>query len=268
MVIHLLGTGGADGIPAIYSDSRVSKFARENGGKDVRSRASALVDGHIKLDLGPDTWHQVTREGLDARDWSAIAFTHSDSDHFAIEELQYALYPFNNFEYAGFTVFGNEVVAARIKEQYADWPFEIVQTKMFVPVQHAGYTITPIMARHMQFEEAHNFIIQDGKKTLLYGTDTGIWADKTWDFLDGFKLDCLILECSEGFVLTPYNGHLDIDEFREVVTRLRQRGIVTENTKIITTHHSHNGNATHHELCEELEPIGVVIGYDGLKVEF
>lgn len=268
MVIHLLGTGGADGVPALYSDSRVSKFAREHGGKDVRSRAAALVDGHIKLDLGPDTWSQVARERLDARDWSAVIFTHSDSDHFAIEELQYVLYPFNSFESAGFTIYGNDVVSRRITDRYPEWPFDVVPTKMFCPFQHGEYTITPIMARHMQFEEAHNIMIQDGSKTLLYGTDTGIWAEPTWAFLMDYHLDCLVLECSEGFVLTPYNGHLDIEEFKQVIKRLREQGTVTESTRIVTTHHSHSGDATHEELERELGPLGVEIGYDGLKVEF
>lgn len=268
MVIQLLGTGGADGIPALFSDSRVSQYARAHGGKDIRSRASALVDGVIKLDFGPDTWSQLTRECLDARDWTAIFFTHSDSDHFAIEELQYALHPFNTFEKAEFTIYGNEVISQRIDERYPNWPFEVIQTKMFQTVQHAEYKVTPIMARHMQFEEAHNYLIQDGKSTLLYGTDTGIWADQTWEFLNDFKLDCLVLECSEGFVLTPYNGHLDIEEFREVVTKLRSLGIVDESTKIVTTHHSHNGEATHAELERELCPLGVTIGFDGLKIEF
>ena len=263
-----MGTGGADGVPALYSDSRVSVYARKHGGKDVRSRASALVDGVIKLDLGPDTWSQVTRDRLDARDWTAMVFTHSDADHFAIEELQYVLYPFNSSEAAGFTIYGNEVVSSRLAERYPDWPFEVVQTKMFCPVQHAEYTITPVMARHMQFEEAHNILISDGSKSLLYGTDTGIWAEPTWTFLSDIKLDCLVLECSEGFVLTPYNGHLDIEEFKQVVERLRKQGTVTDSTRIVTTHHSHNGNATHDELVKELTPHGVEIGYDGLTVEF
>src|SRR5690606_11830913 len=86
MNIRLLGTGGADGVPALYSDSRVSLYAREHGGKDIRSRAAALIDGVLKIDLGPDTWSQLTREGLDARDWTALLFTRSDADHFAPDE--------------------------------------------------------------------------------------------------------------------------------------------------------------------------------------
>lgn len=268
MDIHLLGTGGADGIPALFSGSRVSVHARNAGGKDVRSRASALVDGHIKLDFGPDTWHQVTREGLDPREWTSILFTHSDPDHLALEELQYALFPFNESEFSEFTIFGNEVIERKVFERYPNWPFEFVRTKMFCPLKHAEYTITPLMARHMQYEEAHNYLVSDGEKTLLYGTDTGVWQDPTWEYLADHRVDCLVLECSEGFVLTPYNGHLDIDEFRYMVNRLRKLGVIDDTTTILTTHHSHNGDATHDELCRELEPHGVTIGYDGLKVEF
>ncbi|MCW5936491.1 MAG: hypothetical protein KIT11_04200 [Fimbriimonadaceae bacterium] len=269
MVVHLLGTGGADGVPALYSGSRVSQYARQHGGKDVRSRAAAVVDETLKLDFGPDTWHQVTANGLDARDWTGVVFTHSDADHFAVEELQYVLYPFNECELAEFTIYGNEAVTRTIDARYPDWPFELVTTRSYCPVRHAGYLLTPIRAKHGNgMEDAHNWIVQDGHRTLLYGTDTGVWEEETWEFLSDFRFDCLVLECSEGFVLTPYNGHLDIDEFRHVVARLRGSGIVDSGTKIVTTHHSHNGEATHEELCQTLEPFGVTVGYDGLKIEF
>jgi len=267
MVIHLLGTGGADGVPALYSDSRVSRLARANRGKDVRSRAAALIDDGLKIDFGPDTWAQVAREGIDARDWWSVFFTHADADHFSVEELQYALYPFNGFESAGFTVYGNNVVSARIRERYPEWPIEVVTTKSFCPVETGGYVVTPIKARHgSPDEDTHNLIVQSEGKTVLYATDTGIWDEPTWAFLTEFRLDALILECSEGFVLTPYNGHLDIEEFRQVVERLRKQGTVTGSTQIVTTHHSHMGDATHEELERELGPLGVTVGYDGLKI--
>ncbi len=269
MVVHLLGTGGAEGIPAIYSESRVSAHARAHGGKDVRSRTSALVDGNLKLDLGPDTWAQIQRERLDATDWSAVLFTHSDADHFAVEELQYALYPFNPYEVAGFTVYGNDTIAEAIAVRYPDWPLDVVRTKSFCPFHHAEYTVTPIRANHGSgFEDAQNLIVSDGRSTLLYATDTGVYQPETWAFLEGWRLDCLVLECTEGFVLTPYNGHLDLEEFKDVLARLRSMGVVHEGTKVVSTHHSHNGDATHAELEAALRPVGVTVGYDGLKVEF
>lgn len=266
MTIHLLGTGGADGIPAFYGDSRVSAYAREHRGKDLRTRAAALVDGCLKLDLGPDTWHQVTRDGLDARDWTAVLYTHSDADHFAVDELQYALFPFNDMEFVGFTIYANAVICRRILERYPDWPFELVMTESFRPIEHGGYVITPIHANHSLNEDAHNFIIDDGTKKLLYATDTGVWGDPTWQFLKGFVLDGLVIECSEGRNPTPYFGHLDIESCLGVIGRLRNEGILSASAKIITTHHADSGDCTHAELEEAFAPHDISVGYDGLIV--
>src|SRR5688572_27504452 len=112
MKVRLLGTGAAEGVPAFYSNTRVSDFARKHGGREIRSRAGALLDNHIKIDLGPDTLFQINRDRLDARAWSALFFTHSHEDHFAIEELQYGLYPFSEESALTFTVFGNATVCA------------------------------------------------------------------------------------------------------------------------------------------------------------
>lgn len=269
MQIRLLGTGGADGIPGFYTNSRVSDYARKHGGKDVRTRSAAIVDDCLKIDLGPDTLHQLTRDGLDARDWTALIFTHSDDDHFTPSELQYALYPFNDFEYVGFQIYANSLICRRIMERYPEWPFEVFMTKSFVPFHHADYTITPIRANHKgdDEEDAHNLVFHDGTKTLLYGTDTGVWNEPTWDYLSGVKLDGLIIECSEGFVHTPYNGHLDLQECLMVVDRLRQMGVVSDATKIVTTHHSHNGEGTHDELSAAFNPHGIQVGYDGMVLE-
>jgi phosphoribosyl 1,2-cyclic phosphate phosphodiesterase len=266
--IRLLGTGGADGVPGLYSDSRVSQYAREHRGRDIRSRSSALIDECLKLDLGPDTWSQMAREGLDARDWTALLFTHSDADHFAPDELMYTLYPFNDFEFAGFVVYANLKICRRILEKFPEWPVEMRTTKSFERFQHGGYEILPIRAHHLAEEDAHNYVISDAQSTILYGTDTGIWDDPTWEALQDVKLDCLILECSEGFASTAYDGHLDANEFEMVLNRLRKQGTVSDQTKIWTTHHSHQGEATYSELCKHFEPMGVNIGYDGVIIDF
>jgi len=268
MKIRLMGTGGADGVPAFYSDSRVSIYARQHGGKDIRSRSAALVDDTIKIDLGPDSWMQIVRDGLDARDWTALMFTHSDSDHFAPDELMYALYPFNDCEFVGFVIYANMAICRRILDKFPDWPFEMHTTKSFEMFNHAGYDILPVRAHHLDSEDAHNYVISDGDRKLLYGTDTGIWDEPTWEALQDIKLDCLILECSEGFASTNYDGHLDSNEFMSVIERLNKQGSVHAGTQIWTTHHSHQGEATHAELMEFFNPHGINIGYDGLVVEF
>ena len=134
MRLRLMGTGGADGVPGFYSDSRVSRYARQHGGKDIRTRAAAVVDDVLKIDLGPDTWWQSVRDSIDARDWTAILFTHSDADHFAPDELMYCLFPFNQMEYAGFTIYANGFICRRILEKVSRMAVRARDDQKLLPV--------------------------------------------------------------------------------------------------------------------------------------
>lgn len=268
MKLTLQGTGGADGIPGLFGDSRVSEYARQHGGRDVRTRAAALVNEDLKIDFGPDTFAQVNATGSCPRDWSAVVFTHSDADHFAIEELQYAVVPFTAEDQCPFTIYANGTIIRRLRERYPDWPMDMVTTQSFTSFSHADYVVTPIKANHgSPTEDTQNLLIEQNGRTLLYATDTGIWDERTWRYLQGITVNLLVIECSEGFVHTPYNGHLDAHECLAVVSRLRQMGTLTTSSQVVTTHHSHNGDATHEELAKWFEPHRILVGYDGLVLE-
>ena len=268
MKIKLLGTAAAEGIPAFYSGSRVSEHARKTGGREMRTRCAALVDGHIKIDLPPDTLTQLHREGLDARDWSLLLFTHSHDDHFAVSELQYGLFPFNEMERMDFPIYGNAEICRRIAASYPDWPMEVVETKSFRPFNHLEYTITPVSANHSSDEDAQNHLIEREGQCVLYATDTGIWHEPTWEYLESKRIDLLVVECTEGFRGSPFSGHLDVIECLHVVGRLRKQGTLHDGSQIVTTHHSHNGDATYSELEEAFGKEGIVAGYDGLEISF
>ena len=268
MNIRLLGTGAADGIPGIMGTGRVSAYAIQHGGKDVRTRSAALVDGHIKMDYPPDTLCQVQRERLNGSDWTAVLFTHSHEDHFAISEIQYALYPFTEHVELPFSIYGNSTIGTMLRDRYPDWPIDIVELRSFCTYIHAEYVITPIPAYHKLDEECLNLIIQRNGKTLLYATDTGIWADGTFAFLSEYKLDCLVIECTEGFKRPDYKGHLNLTDLAVVLERLRNAGTLTGNSRVVTTHHAHTGDATHGELEEALAKLGAEPGYDGQVVHF
>lgn len=267
MKIRLLGTGAADGIPAFHGDCRVCRHAREHGGKNIRSRSAALIDDNIKIDLPPDTLMQMHQSGTNARQWTGLIFTHSDEDHFAVDQLQYALHPFTDMDHIGFTVFANATITEQIWTRYPDWPLEVHTTRSFCAFEHSGYHITPIRAMHGGDEDAQNLIFERDGKAFLYATDTGIWPEETWFRLRDFELDAMVIECTNGFVPTDYNGHLDISQCLGVVDRLRKQGTLKPGARVITTHHSHRGNATHDELVEALKPHGMEPGYDGLVVE-
>lgn len=268
MTIKLLGTAAAEAIPAFTCGCRVCEHARRAKGPEVRTRSGAIIDGHLKIDLPPDTILHMHREDLDSRDWTGLLFTHSHDDHFAPRELQYVLAGFSDLEYAPFTIYGNGEICRVLENLYPQWPFEVVQSRSFEPFRHMDYTITPIRANHLENEDAQNHLIEQNGTAVLYATDTGVWQDRTFEFLQGRKLKGLVIECTEGFHAAYYSGHLNTIEVLHVLDRLRGQGSVDDATRVVTTHHSHNGNATYAELKESLEKEGIVAGYDGLEISF
>ena len=267
MKIRLLGTGGADGIPPYWANNAVSDYAREHGGKDIRTRAAALVDGELKIDFGPDTLAQIHRDSLDPRQWTATVFTHSDEDHLTVSEFQYFLYPFNDNDNLPFAIFGNSAVCDLIRQRYPGWPIEITETHAFHAFEHGPFRITPVAANHKPDEETHNLIIERDGRKLIYATDTGIWCEKTFDFLRGAQAHALVIECTDGFKKSTYNGHLDIAECVGMVHRLGEFGGLAPDARVVTTHHSHQGGARHCDLVKALGKFGIEPGFDGMEFE-
>lgn len=268
MKILLTGSGGADGVPGFFANSRVSQYAREHGGKDVRLRAGALIDGDLKIDFGPDTYAQCCALGLRAADWKHILFTHSHFDHYAPKLMQYAFPPFTDEGFRPAGVFGNANIIAGFDGAFdLSDKIERRQISSFETAQIGDYTVTPIRAYHKLDEDSLNLIIEKGGKALLYAVDTGIYQDETWSFLAGRKLDALVIECSEGFQTTDYWGHLSCEQLLGVLDKMRALGCLSDDTVVCTTHHSHTGNGTHDELEAFFMPKGIEVGFDGKSIE-
>ena len=58
MRIRLLGTAAAEGWPALFCRCPHCARARAAGGRNVRTRAAANVDGVYQFDFGPDVYHR------------------------------------------------------------------------------------------------------------------------------------------------------------------------------------------------------------------
>src|SRR5258708_748081 len=82
MEILLLGTAAAESWPAPFCRCDACVQARKLGGKNIRTRSGALIDGTVKVDFGPDTYSQMHREALDLGSITTLVFTHEHDDHF------------------------------------------------------------------------------------------------------------------------------------------------------------------------------------------
>lgn len=89
MKITFLGTGAAEGIPAVWCECELCKQVKMLGGKDIRRRCTYAVDDDTMIDFGPDAVRQTQDAGIDLTRLERIIFTHNHPDHLSPMELQF-----------------------------------------------------------------------------------------------------------------------------------------------------------------------------------
>ena len=268
MKIQLLGTGAADGWPALFCPCEACREARKLGGKNLRTRSTALIDGVLKIDLPPDTLTHVIQHNLDLTRLHALLFTHIHDDHFAPAELQYLgahfVFPPRTRR---FPVYGPADVIAALAHRFADKPdlLELYTLTAWETARVAGYRVTPILAQHNPEVICFNYIIQDSAgTTLLYASDTGWYEEATWNYLEKIPLDAIVVECAKGPVESGYSGHMSIPQVVALRQRLIAAGVFHPESPIVTTHFSHLGGLMHHELETVFAPHNILPGHDGM----
>ena len=81
MKIVYLGTAAYEGVPVPYCKCRVCRESFRLGGRALRSRSQALVDGELLLDYNADTVCHSLRYRIDWEKIGDCLITHSHSDH-------------------------------------------------------------------------------------------------------------------------------------------------------------------------------------------
>ena len=55
MKLKYLGTAAYEGVPSLFCNCRVCRLSQKLGGRNIRSRSQALVNGELLLDFNADT---------------------------------------------------------------------------------------------------------------------------------------------------------------------------------------------------------------------
>jgi len=273
MELLLLGTAAAEGWPAPFCVCEACQEARRRGGPNLRARSGALVDDDLKIDFNADTVLQMQRTGRDLSRVRTLLFTHQHSDHIVPRELEWAASPFTNTPPANpIAVFGNEEVMDMIGAVFPDpakrnldlrpplQPLQAVTTP-------AGDTVLPLPADHAPGALLLRVTRARDNKTLFYGHDSGLYPDATLAALaDGPALDIALLDCTYGGQSSANRGHLGVDGVLRMVDELRAGGAITDTTRVVATHFSHNGGLLYEELVQAFLPHGVAVAFDGMIV--
>jgi phosphoribosyl 1,2-cyclic phosphate phosphodiesterase len=275
MNVFFLGTGAAEGIPALFCDCTICKSAKRTGGPDKRTRSTVLIDETIKIDLPPDTLYHVHQyPQINFARLQHLLFTHSHDDHFAVRELQYLSPNFAPHRKGPLHVWAtSEVLKKMLPEmehffERAPLRFHSVLPYDTVAVDHLQ--VTPIVAHHRSDELCLNYLIHDTRpgqgKTLLYGTDTGWYDEATWEYMASCKVDAVILECGKGDSSSTYDGHLNVDEVFRFKNRLHDLGTIASGIPFYLTHIAHTGLLLHKPMQERVTGQGISVAYDGLQI--
>lgn len=277
MKLTYYGTAAAEGWPALYCQCPTCQNARKLKGKDYRTRSQSLVNDDLLLDFPCDTYLHTLNNGLDLSRVTDVLITHPHEDHFYPEDLacrQKWYCPvqpdFMLNVYAGEAA---QEVYRRVSEpEYNQSLPEVVTLhtiREFEKLSLKNYTVYPLLADHDKRFTCFIYLIvgADGK-TLLYAHDTGYFPEKTWEFLKGFHLDFVSLDCTSG-KLEQRTGHMGFSCNVEVKNRLTAEGIAGPETVFVVNHFSHNCKfLSHEEMVETVKPEGFLVSYDGMEVEF
>jgi len=148
--------------------------------------------------------------------------------------------------------------------------FFFVKTIVIEPHQTINlgrYKVYTIHAHHKEPELSLNFVIDDGTTRFLYGTDTGLWDEEEWNYIEslGAKLDVIALDCTVGLGRT--GGHHSNESFLKTKNEFVTRDLLSERCTFFAHHFSHQSNVTYDDIVELMKPHSVEITFDGLVVE-
>ncbi|MDH7602979.1 MAG: MBL fold metallo-hydrolase [Armatimonadota bacterium] len=270
MRIQILGTAAAEGWPAVFCACETCERARHAGEKNIRTRQSVQIDEVYKIDLPPDTHYQQFRFALRLSRLKHLFVTHSHEDHLAINELHYLRPPFaHNLENPPIKVYGNPTVIQLIEALLAkaQLPLETVSLEPFKPVQADHLTVFPVPGSHISTEMCLTYVVCSNGGTVLFAWDTGMYSDTSLSFLQNFRFDAVIAECTQGTLDMPSTSHMGLRGVISLRDSLAHSGAVDSNTRFVLTHFSHNIGLLHEELVEITAPYGMEVAWDGMVLE-
>lgn len=275
MIVKYLGTGAAEGIPAVFCHCEICKYAREHKGRNIRTRSQALIDGKILIDFGPDTFLHSLKYNIELADITECLITHAHDDHLYLEDLRARRRSRANLNPGtpalrvhggqgvkkvlspredGYVTKDNSVLFEHIK------PFETIEL-------FDSYKVTAIPAVH-NTEEPFVYMIENKGHTFLYGHDTDYFEENVWNYFRQNKIyfHAISLDCTEGIKHIEYPGHMNFERMQNICKRLRNIGCIDDATQIIANHISHNGLMNYEDANKVGESLGYIVSYDGMEI--
>lgn len=273
MKIEFLGTGAAEGIPALFCKCEKCEHARNAGGKNIRLRTGVLIDRRLLMDFSPDAFVQSLYRKIDYSGLHALLVTHTHSDHFAMDDLvQRSTCNSRNRTVPVLKVLGSRMMCAKLEDAvYDDDAAKSMSLTALTSGQSAqvgDYRITAWKTVHMETEDSLIYLISCNGKQYLHAVDSAELTQEVYDDLwrQHIHLDGVSLDCTFGLLEEEYYGHMNFRQNLKVKKRLEEIGAADAHTRFFLMHISHYAGNTHEELEKAASPHGFEVAYDGMCV--
>ena len=259
MRVHLLGTGASDGWPNPWCRCPACRAALDLG--LVRGQTSALVDGRLLIDLGPDGPRAALRHGVSLADVDTVLVTHGHPDHHAWPAWMWRGWAAGR---RPLTLVAPPAVLEDARRRLDD-TVTTVEVRAGDRVSVNGYDVVALPAHHAGPEVGpavlYDLTGPDGQR-LLWGTDTGVLPAQALELAQDRAYDLAALELTSAHL--PL--HLDLTTWPEQVAELRRRGAITASTRLIAIHLGHD-NPPPAELDRTLAEWGATAPVDGTVLD-
>lgn len=226
MKLLFLGTGAADW-----------PLERRNNCTEYRRLSSALVDGALLIDPGPQVLDAMREYNVDPSGIRYVINTHRHNDHY--DEKTVAV-----LQSAGAML--TDLAAGELK-------------------QLGRYTVTAFAGNHGTCKGTVHFLIFDGNRTLFYGLD-GAWLlyDEAQAIIAA-KPDLAVLDGTVGFI----DGDYRVFEHNNLSMVLEMKKTLAPYVgQFCISHMARTLHTEHATLSEAMSAHGIVTAYDGLELTF
>lgn len=277
MKIHFLGTGAAEGVPAMFCSCEYCKKIRSLGLKEYRSRTQVLIDGLISVDFPPEAFSNSLKFGVNLSKLKYLFVTHSHMDHFYAHDFILRGYKYAELEEDVLAIFGDsevhevfkECTAREIKDEVKKH-LSFTEIKPYTEFYANDYRVIAIPANHKTKEDSLLYYIEKDGKGYLHLHDSNRICDEALQYLakNNAKANAVAFDCT--FIDREYKEtyrHMSIGDNMVMKEKMLSSGVIDKDTKVIITHFSHNSNPTRERLSKIEKEYGVIAAYDGMEIE-
>lgn len=284
MKLQFLGTGAAEGVPAMFCNCDTCREIRKRGESEFHTRSQVILDDTVGIDFPPDAYYHALRFDVDLAKLRYLLITHSHMDHFYAHDFILRGYKYCLELSSPLTIFGNaEVVKIFAECTRRELRVEVAQKIRVQEIQpfspfsfgdNGEYTATALLAQHSKTETAFVYLIEKGEKVYLHLTDTGRLPTETLDYLESYLIaknktvdfvtfDCTFLFHTAGEV----SRHMGLEDNQAMQTEFIRRKIADGHTVYAITHYSHNNEPLKENLERAKSEYGFLPTFDGMRIE-